>query len=315
MLPKTRVFKKWQLILKLSWFLGLVETERPSRWRKTYMAFLTLVHVICYFYSLGRFITVFDHFLFVLKFAEQISMILLALSCILVTVWSGFLYPEELGRIIENLEKFDHNFGDKTVNETSGKSYYVAPLLRLLTTVIILIIEFLIWIDYAGIAVYQFYIGRNFQILIVGIANFVQYNFIKEISTRFFFIKARLEDVCVKSLEAKSTPNKQIAFEAEAVTKIKNICKLHNCLCDTLDKINKLYGFNLVFDTLFATGFSIFYTAMMMFYSFLSTGERHPVFGTNLKIIGFLWLTEFSVSIATNVLRYFHMKIDSHSLY
>lgn len=295
-----RIYTKYKFVIKLCWMVAFAEIKiSQTYWRKMYVLFFTLLHILCYVYlTVGKFQMDVKQLSFLTSFSDQISALFLTIGCICMTISSGFFFPTNLLTILQNVQDFDNNSFENSNNSKRNLKHLCSLIAIFLSVMINLFVESYTWIRVSGVENYHYYFGRNLQILLERINISLLYVLARELWMRFSISGVMLEELYSILLDLKTTDAPRVLnLEAKLLERTKKISALHNGLCDTSDLLSKLYGFHLLFDILYSIAFSILYSALMINFTLYEVEEAVSIYGADVRIVSCLWLIEFSVSI------------------
>lgn len=282
---KTVVGQEWKLLLKLCQLVGSIYPQTPPR--KLHLTLVILFNIFSNVYLMtGRIMMDSSQFIFVLSFPDQLSTLCLTLACISVIIFINYLFPRKFVEIFQIFQMFDETTGHRSNN----KIHFRIVFGSFLEILLLVHVECYIWIRYVGFSGYKYYLGRNIQMLLMGINGCVLYALALELCSRFVWVGANLNEAFNQNVEYVGTTVIDLLEET------KYLSKLHNYLCDLLILLNKLLGFNLLFDILFNIGFCIVHTCMVINYSLLNVPGSDK--GIILSAISFMWILHCSVSIS-----------------
>lgn len=297
--PNNSVDQPLKYLLKLCGLVGVVEIHPQTIGRKIHLTIVIMVHIFSNIYLIvGKVLKTTNDFSFLLSFPDQLSALFLTMSCIASTICSGIMFPTELVQISMNFGIFDKNFEQRSTN----KATLIMILGSFFEISLLVFAESYIWLNFVGFGLYKHYLGRNLQILAMRLSMCLLYFLTTGISKRFESVRKHLEKTFNKLNESTENDSRRfISTDNDLLREVKHIFKLHNLLCNTTEMLNKLYGFSLLFDTLFTIGFCILQTCLFINYFFSNVEVASGIYGTRLRVMPLIWLMECFVSLLIHI--------------
>lgn len=279
---------------------------------KCYSLFLVIVIVsISTYCQIGKLLYCYQYLLPTVKINDVLLQIMLTFSCCLAILKMNFLGLSSVKILFEKLKTIDTYFCTIMDLKERKKLYCIRFVIFHVVLVLLCITDYCVWINAMGHDLIDLW-GYSSFLLYMIYANLIVVLQLVEyacnLRMRFSVVNEKLLDTFLhcsgdydqnlKRKVVKELSQNNLMLTCAKYLPVKDLRYIHDLLCDIIDQINNIYGFNIclfVLNIVLTTvlvlnvGFLMFSGIQAVFY---------PEFSTHVIMLSVFYSLFFAVSIA-----------------
>ncbi|KAG5880347.1 hypothetical protein JTB14_019826 [Gonioctena quinquepunctata] len=250
------------------------------------------------------------------KMTELAENVFGVLASIITTITTIFIFPEKIKQYLKTINELVRK--NPTADGKKKRWFYVTFIGTNISIIFFLSLKRIYW---SVNNYYRFNYLKDFNLYQITVAVFLYFWLAIEILERFRNLTENMESFVGRLYRSKKLFKgytvKILSVEPVAIRQLQDLSKIHSCLTGTLDELNKVFGYPILFYVLFTISFTVDRLVVSIWYTDLSNHAQHGLIdGSIYRLINMQSIVAELVSILfcraiSNHGFFFNLKVDS----